>query len=109
KVGAPEDEALGVLERSGRAIEDPKVRARVLVRAAELAKLENWDRAQSLYESARKDDPDLAEAVEGFVPLLRDRGQLPDAINLLIAGAERPALAMHRSRWLTDAGDFCVA
>ncbi|MEP6862816.1 MAG: tetratricopeptide repeat protein [Deltaproteobacteria bacterium] len=108
-VGVPEEEALNVLERSGRAIVDPKTRARVLVRAAELAKLENWDRAQSLFEAARKDDPDLAEAVEGFVPLLRDRGQLADAINLLLAGAERPALAANRSRWLTDAGDLCVA
>ena len=108
-VGVPPEEALNVLERSGRAIVDPKARARVLVRAAELAKLENWDRAQSLFEAARKDDPDLAEAVEGFVPLLRDRGQLADAINLLLAGAERPALVAHRSRWLTDAGDLCVA
>jgi len=108
-VGVPEEEALNVLERSGRAIVDPKTRARVLVRAAELAKLQDWDRAQSLFEAARKDDPDLAEAVEGFVPLLRDRGQLADAINLLLAGAERPALATHRSRWLTDAGDLCVA
>jgi tetratricopeptide (TPR) repeat protein len=108
-VGVPEEEALNVLERSGRAIVDPKARARVLVRAAELAKLQDWDRAQSLFEAARKDDPDLAEAVEGFVPLLRDRGQLADAINLLLAGAERPALVAHRSRWLTDAGDLCVA
>ncbi|MEO6771938.1 MAG: hypothetical protein ABI467_02825 [Kofleriaceae bacterium] len=108
-VGGPDEEALNVLERSGRAIADPKARARVLVRAAELAKLENWDRAQGLFEAARNDDPDLAEAVEGFVPLLRDRGQLADAINLLLAGAERPALAGHRSRWLTDAGDLCVA
>ncbi|HET9989974.1 MAG TPA: tetratricopeptide repeat protein, partial [Kofleriaceae bacterium] len=108
-VGVPEEEALNVLERSGRAIVDPKARARVLVRAAELAKLQDWDRAQSLFEAARKDDPDLAEAVEGFVPLLRDRGQLADAINLLLAGAERPALTAHRSRWLTDAGDLCVA
>ena len=109
KVGVPEEEALSVLERSGRAIADPKIRARVLVRAAELAKLENWDRAQALFESARKDDPDLAEAVDGFVPLLRDRGQLPDAINLLMSASERPALVANRSRWLTDAGDFCVA
>jgi len=108
-VGVPEEEALNVLERSGRAIADPKTRARVLVRAAELAKLENWDRAQSLFEAARKDDPDLGEAIEGFVPLLRDRGQLADAINLLLEGAERPALAANRSRWLTDAGDLCVA
>ena len=82
KVGAPDDEALTILERSGRLITDPKKRARVLVRAAELAKLENWNRASALFESARKDDPDLAEAVDGFVPLLRDRGQLADAISL---------------------------
>lgn len=109
EVGVPEEEALDVLERSGRAIADPKLRARVLVRAGELAKLQNWDRAQALFEAARKDDPDLAEGVDAFVPLLRDRGQLADAITLLLAGAERPALASHRSRWLTDAGDLCVA
>ncbi len=107
--GASEQEALDVLERSARAIVDPKVRARVLVRAGELAKLENWDRAQSLFEAARKDDPDLAEAVDGFVPLLRDRGALADAITVLLAGADRPGLVAHRSRWLTDAGDLCVA
>ncbi len=107
--GASEQEALDVLERSARAIVDPKLRAVVLVKAGELAKLENWDRAQSLFEAARRDDPDLAEAVDGFVPLLRDRGQLADAITLLLAGADRPALLTHRSRWLTDAGDLCVA
>ncbi len=107
--GASEQEALDVLERSARAIVDPKLRASVLVKAGELAKLENWDRAQSLFEAARRDDPDLAEAVDGFVPLLRDRGQLADAITLLLAGADRPALLAHRSRWLTDAGDLCVA
>ncbi|MEO8842640.1 MAG: hypothetical protein ABI591_26650, partial [Kofleriaceae bacterium] len=107
--GVSEGEALDVLERSGRAIVDPKIRARVLARAGELAKLENWDRAQGLFESALKDDPDLVEAIDGFVPLLRDRGQLADAITLLLAGAERSALVAHRSRWLTDAGDFCVA
>jgi tetratricopeptide (TPR) repeat protein len=104
-----EGEALDVLERSARAIADPKVRARVFARAGELAKLENWDRAQHLFESALKDDPDLVVGVDGFVPLLRDRGQLADAITLLIASAERSALVAHRSRWLTDAGDFCVA
>ncbi|HEX7701816.1 MAG TPA: tetratricopeptide repeat protein, partial [Kofleriaceae bacterium] len=107
--GVSEGEALDVLERSGRAIVDPKIRARVLARAGELAKLENWDRAQGLFESALKDDPDLVEAIDGFVPLLRDRGQLADAITLLLAGADRSALVAHRSRWLTDAGDFCVA
>ncbi|MFT3692750.1 MAG: hypothetical protein QM831_06395 [Kofleriaceae bacterium] len=106
-VGVPEQEALDVLERSGRAIVDPKVRARVLVRAAELAKLENWDRAQSLFETALKDDPDLVEAVDGFVPLLRDRGELANAIELLQRSAER--IPAHKSRWLTDAADFCVA
>ncbi|HEY1548804.1 MAG TPA: hypothetical protein VGG28_13335 [Kofleriaceae bacterium] len=109
EVGVPEEEALSILERSAHAIVDPKTRARVLVRAGELAKLENWDRAQHLFETARKDDPDLAEAIDGFVPLLRDRGNLADAISTLIAGAERPALVAHRSRWLTDAGDLCVA
>ena len=107
--GASEQDTLDVLERSARAIVDPKVRATVLVKAGELAKLENWDRAQQLFEAARRDDPDLAEAIDGFVPLLRDRGQLADAITLLLAGAERPALVAQRSRWLTDAGDLCVA
>ncbi len=105
--GIPEDEALAALERSCDVIADPKERARQLTRAAELAKLTSWDKAQALYERARKDDPQYAPAVDGYVSLLRDRGQLADAISLLVKGAED--IEGERARWLVDAGDFCVA
>jgi tetratricopeptide (TPR) repeat protein len=105
--GIPEDEALAALERSTTVIADPKERARQLTRAAELAKLSSWDKAQALFEHARKDDPDYIPAVDGYVSLLRDRGQLADAITALINAAER--IASERARWLADAGDFCVA
>ncbi|HEY5943942.1 MAG TPA: tetratricopeptide repeat protein, partial [Kofleriaceae bacterium] len=88
-------------------VTDPKERAKALCKAAELARLQNWDKAQQLYEEARKADPDLKEAVEGFASLLRDKGQLADAIQLLVNAAEHNE--DERSRWLVDAADFCVA
>ena len=45
---------------SAAAISSPIRRSarRLLTRAGELAKLTNWDKAQTLFERARKDDPD---------------------------------------------------
>ena len=105
--GIPEEDALAALERSCDVISEPKERARQLTRAAELAKLTSWDKAQALFERARKDDPQYAAAVDGYVSLLRDRGQLADAISLLVKAAEDNE--SERARWLVDAGDFCVA
>lgn len=107
--GVPEDEALEALERLAAATATPHERARVLCRAAELARLTDWGHAQQLFERALRDDPDLAEAVDGFVQLLRDRGQLAEVVTLLLEAAARPRLAAERSRWLTDAADYCVA
>jgi tetratricopeptide (TPR) repeat protein len=110
KIGDTSDgETLEALERLARVEPDPKARARALCRAAEIAKLHDWDRAQALYDRARADDPDLVPAIDGLAVLLRDRGELSASIDLLVAGAERPALAKERSRWLSDAADFCVA
>lgn len=102
-----EDEALAATERFGHLITDPKERAKALCKAAELARLQNWDKAQQLYEEARKADPDLEQAVDGLASLLRDRGQLADAVTLLVNAAETNEA--QRSRWLVDAADFCVA
>jgi tetratricopeptide (TPR) repeat protein len=95
------------LERSATVIGDAKERARQLTRAAELAKLTSWDKAQGLYERALKDDPTYVTAIDGYIGLLRDRGQLADAITALVNSAER--VSSERARWLTDAGDYCVA
>lgn len=108
KAGDLEGEALDALERLARLEPDPAARARALCRAAEVAKLADWDKAQALFERARADDPDLAPAIDGLAILLRDRGELSASIALLVEGAERPALAAERSRWLADAADFCV-
>ena len=102
-----EEEALSAAERFGGTITDPKERAKALCKAAELARLQNWDKAQQLYEEAREADPDLQQPVDGLAALLRDKGQLPDAIQLLVNAAERNEA--ERSRWLVDAADFCVA
>ncbi|HEU4616287.1 MAG TPA: tetratricopeptide repeat protein, partial [Kofleriaceae bacterium] len=102
-----EEEALSAAERFGSTISDPKERAKALCKAAELAKLQNWDKAQQLYEEARAADPDLKEAVDGLASLLRDKGQLSEAIQLLVNAAEHNDT--ERSRWLVDAADFCVA
>jgi tetratricopeptide (TPR) repeat protein len=108
-VGVPDEEALEAIERLGNATADPAERARINVRAAEMAKLFDWDRAQRLFEAARKDDPALPEAVDGFALLLRDRGQLAEAIELLLGAAHRATDLTLKSRWLTDAADYCVA
>ncbi len=109
KAGGLEGEALDALKRLAQVEPDPKARARALCRAAEMAKLDDWDKAQAMYERARIDDPDLVPAIDGLAVLLRDRGELSASIALLVEGAERPALAAERSRWLADAADFCVA
>jgi tetratricopeptide (TPR) repeat protein len=109
KAGDQEGEALEALERLAGVEADPAARARALCRAAELAKLQDWDKAQALFERARADDPDLVPAIDGLAVLLRDRGELSASIALLVEGADRPALAAERSRWLADAADFCVA
>ncbi|HET9624345.1 MAG TPA: hypothetical protein VFP84_23395, partial [Kofleriaceae bacterium] len=102
-------EALISLDRLARLVKEPKRRAGVLLRAADIARLHSYDKAQALYEQARGDDPDLVPAVDGLATLLRDRGDLAAVIDLLAAAADRPALAAERARWLADAGDFCVA
>jgi tetratricopeptide (TPR) repeat protein len=102
-----EDEALSAAERFGSSVVDPKERAKALCKAADLARLQDWDKAQKLYEDARKADPELKEAVDGLASLLRDKGQLPEAIQLLVNAAEHHDT--ERSRWLVDAADFCVA
>lgn len=109
KIGVPDEEALATTERLAEVTTDPKLRARVLTRAAEIAKLHDWDKAQKLYERARKDDPDLAPAVDGYVGLLRDRGQLAEVMDVLVAAAKNPAFVADRSRWLADAADYSVA
>ena len=109
KIGVPDEEALAATERLAEVTADPEARARVLTRAAEIAKLHDWDKAQKLYERARMDDPDLATAVDGFVGLLRDRGQLAEVRALLVLAATNPAFATDKSRWLADAADYSVA
>jgi tetratricopeptide (TPR) repeat protein len=109
KVGLPEEEVLVALERLGAVATEPGPRARALCRAAEIARNHDWDKAQSLYERARRDDPDLVPAVDGLSVLLRDRGELGAAIDLLVKAADRPAMVTERSRWLADAADFRVA
>jgi tetratricopeptide (TPR) repeat protein len=108
KVGLPEEDVLAALERLGGVIVDPRERAVALCRAAEVARNQDWNKAQALYESARKDDPDLVAAVDGLAVLLRDRGELAAACDLLVKAADRPAMALERSRWLADAADFRV-
>jgi tetratricopeptide (TPR) repeat protein len=107
-VGVPEDEALSAAERLGKSITDPKQRAAALCKAAEIAKLQNWDKAQDLYEQARAADPDLVAATEGLATLLRDKGQLSESITLLVNAAER-IKGEQKARWLVDAADLCVA
>ena len=102
-----EEEALSAAERFGTSVQDPKERGKALCKAADLARLQNWDKAQHLYEEARKADPDLQEAVDGLASLLRDKGELSAAVQLLVNAAERSET--EKSRWLVDAADFCVA
>jgi tetratricopeptide (TPR) repeat protein len=108
RLSLPEEEAFAVLERVANLEREPKARAKMLARAAEVGKLHDWDKSQKLYERALADDPDLIVAIDGLVLLLRDRGELPAAINLLVESAKRPALASERSRWLADAADYRV-
>jgi tetratricopeptide (TPR) repeat protein len=107
ELGVPEEEALSAAERFGTSVSEPKERARVLCKAADLAKLQDWDRAQKLYEEARHADPSLAAAVDGLAGLMRDRGQLSESITLLVNASEHNK--DERSRWLVDAADLCVA
>ncbi|HEU4729590.1 MAG TPA: tetratricopeptide repeat protein [Kofleriaceae bacterium] len=109
RAGGSETEALITLDRLARLVRDPARRAMVLLRAADVARQYDYDKAQALYERARADDPDLIAAVDGLATLLRDRGELAGVIALLVEAAGRPALAAERSRWLADAADFCVA
>lgn len=108
-VGVPAEETLGYLDRLSHVVVGPKARAKVLVKAANIARHVDFDQAQLLYEQARADDPDLADAVEGFAILLRDRGEEGAAVTMLEDAAARPAFAKQRSRWLADAADFAVA
>jgi tetratricopeptide (TPR) repeat protein len=103
-----EEEALDAAERFGSSVQEPKERSKALCKAADLARLQNWDKAQKLYEEARKADPELKEAVDGLASLLRDKGELSAAIQLLVNAAETSD-SDEKSRWLVDAADFCVA
>jgi tetratricopeptide (TPR) repeat protein len=109
RIDGSDREAQVTLERLARLVKDPSKRAIAWFRAAEVARQHDWDMAQALYERARADDPDLVPAVDGLATLLRDRGELAEVIALLTSAAERPALAVERTRWLADAADFCVA
>jgi tetratricopeptide (TPR) repeat protein len=109
RIGGMDEDALASLERLVAFTTEPKKRADASLRAAKLAVLVDWERAQKHYERAIEDDPDLAPAVDGLATLARDQGRLSDAVTILINGADRAALVAERSRWLTDAADFCVA
>ncbi|HEX7837635.1 MAG TPA: hypothetical protein VF469_09245, partial [Kofleriaceae bacterium] len=60
RASGSEGEALLTLERLVRLVKEPGRRATVLLRAAEVARQYDWDKAQRLYERALADDPDLA-------------------------------------------------
>jgi tetratricopeptide (TPR) repeat protein len=109
RIGNLDEDALTALVQMAPLVADPNSRAEVLLRAAKLALLVNYDQAQSLFARALADAPDLIAAIDGLASLLRDRGQLADAVTALLNAAERPSLTSERSRWLTDAADFCVA
>ena len=102
-------EALDILERLARLVGDPKPRAEVLYRAADIARHHDYDRAHKLYERSRTDDPDFAPAIDGLATLLRDRGMIDRIAPMLVDAAARPALISERSRWLADAADYLVA
>jgi tetratricopeptide (TPR) repeat protein len=109
RAAGSDSEAMLTLDRLARLISEPRQRAGVVLRAADIARQYDYDKAQALYERARDDDPDLVPAVDGLATLLRDRGDLAGVISLLTGAADRPALIAERSRWLADAADFCVA
>ena len=107
RLGGSDAEAYEVLERLAPKIAEPKRRANVLVRAANVC--QSFERAQALFEAALADDPDLVAAVDGLALLLRDGNKLPELVRLLVDAAGRPAFAPERSRWLAEAADFCLA
>ena len=106
KLGMPEEEALAAAEKFSSTVSEPKERARALVKAGELAKLQDWDKAQKLFEEAHALDRELVEAVDGLATLLRDRGQLSESIRVLVNAAEHAKA--DKTRWLLEAADFCV-
>ena len=107
RLGGSDAEAYDVLERLAPRITEPKRRANVLVRAANVC--QSFERAQQLFERALVDDPDLVAAVDGLALLLRDGNKLPELVKVLVDAAGRPAFASERSRWLAEAADFCLA
>lgn len=107
RIGGSDDDAYAVLERLAPKVAEPKRRANLLVRAANVC--QSFDRAQELFERALADDPDLVAAVDGLALLLRDRNKLAELVALLHDAAARPAFASERSRWLAEAADFCLA
>ena len=109
QLGEADTEALDALTRLAELTSDPVERAKVLVRASTVARQIDYDLAQAQLERARRDDPDLAAAVDGLASLLRERGELRSATEVLLAGAARLALVTDSVRWLTDAADYHVA
>ena len=104
------DDAMAALCQAVAATEAPAPRARVLLRAAEVAwrGLDDGDTAHELLERALRDDPDFAAAIDAMVALRRERGELAGAVELLLAAAARPALVADRARRLGDAAELCA-
>ena len=109
KRGGLDEEAMTALDHLAGVTTAPAERARVSLRAAELAKLIDYDKAEALFGRALQDDPVLPPAVDGLVGLLRDRGELPRAIDLLVAAAKNSTASGERARWFCDAADYSVA
>ncbi len=109
KLGGLDDEALTALERTSSITSEPKARAQVLHRAAEIARQTDWDKSLELFERAHREDPELVAVIDGLALLLRDRGELENCVDILVAAVARPALVAEHSRWAADAADFCVA
>ncbi len=107
RIAGSDEDAYAVLERLAPKIAEPKRRANVLVRAANVC--QSFDRAEELFGKALADDPDLVAAVDGLALLFRDRNKLAELVALLVDAAGRPAFATERSRWLAEAADFCLA
>ena len=107
--GEADSEALDALTRLADGTTDAIERAKVLVRASTIARQIDYDIAQAQLERARRDDPDLATAVDGLASLLRERGDLRAAADVLLAGAKREALVAEQARWLTESADYHVA
>lgn len=104
------DDAMVALLRLVAATEAPAPRARLLLRAAEVAwrGLDDGDTAHELLVRALSDDPDFAAAIDAMVALRRERGELAGAVELLLEAAARPALAADRNRRLGDAAELCA-